>query len=112
MLYQEESKLYNYGWTVINLDGEIDLSKDAIKTNYDKDLKKVRLDNNIIRPNNWYRIGFYVQGNDTYVKGMYAILSNEIYIGTPPKKGLCKVTPLIGISTVTKFTIYQSQWID
>ncbi|CDW84369.1 neurohypophysial n-terminal domain containing protein [Stylonychia lemnae] len=112
MLNDENIKMYNYGWKVIKNNGQIDISVDAVKQYYQTSLKKVRLDNNIIRPNNWYTITFYVSGNDSFVKGMYSHITHQIYIGMPPRGGKCQISPLIGIAQVTQFSIKQMQWVD
>jgi len=70
------------------------------------------LDNNIIAPNNYYNITFYVQGNETIYNGMFGATFNVIYIGIPPKGGECVSSPLQGISQVTEFTFSTDNWVD
>lgn len=51
------------------------------------------MDNNIIQPNNYYNITFFVKGKDTFYNGMLGSMYNVIYIGIPPRKGKCIVNP-------------------
>ena len=57
------------------------------------DILLVHLDNNIIVPNNYYNITFYVQGNQSIYNGMFGSMYNVIYIGIPPKGGACMADP-------------------
>jgi hypothetical protein len=91
----------------------MDLASDAAKTYANTDVTRVHLDSNIINPNNYYNITFYVQGNDTFYNGMLGYTFNVIYIGIPPKGGLCSADPMYrGVAGVTTFTISTSSWID
>jgi len=71
----------------------MDISKDATKRYANEDVTRVHLDNNIIEPNNYYNITFYVKGDDTVYYGMIGSMFNVIYIGIPPKGGVCSVSP-------------------
>jgi hypothetical protein len=70
------------------------------------------LDNNIIAPNFYYNITFYVKGNETVYNGMGGSMYNVIYIGIPPKGGECAITPASGVAGATEFTITTSSWKD
>lgn len=72
----------------------------------------MHLDNNIIEPNKYYNITFYVKGNDTFYNGMGTSMFNVIYIGIPPKGGVCTITPFSGVATATEFTILTGSWKD
>lgn len=37
---------------------------------------------------------------------------NVIYIGIPPKGGVCTITPFSGVATATEFTIQTGNWKD
>lgn len=43
---------------------------------------------------------------------MMGYMFNVIYIGIPPKGGLCQVSPMQGIASVTRFTFTSSHWLD
>ena len=43
---------------------------------------------------------------------MAGSLFNVIYIGIPPKGGICSISPAEGISMVTEFSIVTGKWID
>jgi len=73
---------------------------------------KVHLDNNIIQPNNYYNITFYVKGDASVYNGMLGSLFNVIYIGIPPKGGACMTNPPQGIAVVTEFTFATGNWKD
>jgi hypothetical protein len=91
----------------------MNLATDAAKEYANTDITRVHLDNNIINPNNYYNITFYVQGGNTYYNGMLGYSFNVIYIGIPPKGGLCIASPMTrGIAAVTTFTFETSSWID
>lgn len=72
----------------------------------------MHLDNNIIEPNNYYNITFFVKGNDTFYNGMLGVMFNVIYIGIPPKGGVCFASPPQGIASITEFTFSTGNWID
>jgi hypothetical protein len=74
------------------------LAGDAAKPYSDGDLRRVHIDNNIIEPNYYYNITFYVKGNPRYYSGMLGSLFIVIYIGLPPKNGQCDVYPPVGIA--------------
>jgi len=90
----------------------VDLAPDAAKLYANTDILRVHLDSNIITPNKYYNITFYVQGNKTLYNGMLGYQFNFIYIGIPPKGGLCSVTPSMGVANATVFTFTSSSWID
>jgi hypothetical protein len=71
----------------------MDLAKDAAKPYYATDITRVHLDNNIIQPNFYYNITFYVKGKDAYYNGMRGSTFNVIFIGIPPKNGKCIINP-------------------
>eukprot|EP00347_Sterkiella_histriomuscorum_P014233 403361664 len=112
MLNNEINTTYEYGWKIVRQDGNVDITNDAFKTYYQTDIRKVHLDNNIVQANNYYIISFYVRGLDQFYKGMYSEMKTTIYLGTPPKNGKCQISPIIGIATITKFQIQQTNWID
>eukprot|EP00347_Sterkiella_histriomuscorum_P005798 403355229 len=112
ILNNEENGTYSLGWLVIDLRRNIDVSGDIVKPYYQNDLSKVHLDKNVIEANRDYKITFYVKGNENFYKGMYTSSSTQIYIGSPPRNGKCIVSPLIGIATLTEFTIQQENWSD
>ena len=72
----------------------------------------MHLDNNIIEPNNYYNITFYVKGYERYYNGMIGSMFNVIYIGIPPKGGKCSIKPAQGIAAVTQFQISTQSWQD
>eukprot|EP00347_Sterkiella_histriomuscorum_P002038 403369714 len=112
MMNNENNETYIFGWYINDMRYNIDVSQDAVKLYYQQDQTRVHLDKNIIQPNRDYNITFYVQGDEQYYNGMQSSISHMIYIGTPPKNGRCKVSPIIGISTITEFTISQQNWLD
>ena len=93
VLNGENKTTYTYGWIISKLSSDVDLAKDAAKPYFDTDVTRVHLDNNILEPNNYYNITFYVKGNDAYYNGMRASMYNIIYIGIPPKNGRCSIIP-------------------
>ncbi len=90
----------------------VNLAGDAAKPYHGTDVTRVHLDNNIIEPNNYYNITFYVKGNDQFYNGMIGSMFNVIYIGIPPKNGKCFIAPQQGIAGVTNFKITTSGWVD
>jgi hypothetical protein len=88
------------------------LAKDAAKPYFGTDITRVHLDNNIIEPNNYYNITFFVKGLNAFYNGMLGSMFNVIYIGIPPKNGKCFISPGQGIATVTLFKISTSGWVD
>jgi len=113
VLNNEERSTYWYGWIISKLGSKMNLASDAAKTYANTDVTRVKLDMNIINPNNYYNITFYVQGNDTFYNGMLGYIFNVIYIGIPPKEGLCLADPMSrGVAGVTTFTMSTGQWID
>jgi hypothetical protein len=44
----EPRNTYSYGWKIIRLDGNIDISEDVVKTYYETDVLRVHFDNNIL----------------------------------------------------------------
>ena len=66
----------------------------------------------MITPNNYYNITFFVLGSSDYYRGMMGSLYNVIYIGNPPSKGDCFISPLEGFALVTEFTLTTSGWAD
>lgn len=108
----ESRETYSYGWIIQKLNSNVDLAKDAAKPYFGTEITRVHLDNNIIEPNNYYNITFYVSGLNTYYNGMLGSMFNVIYIGIPPKNGKCFISPLQGIATVTTFKISTSGWVD
>lgn len=93
VLNDEPSETYWYGWSIHKLNSEVDIAKDATKRYANQDILRVHIDNNIIEPNNYYNITFYVKGNDTVYNGMAGAMFNVIYIGIPPKNGKCLISP-------------------
>lgn len=71
----------------------MDLASDCTKAYANTDILRVHLDNNIITPNRYYNVTFYVQGNKTLYNGMLGYMFNVIYIGIPAKGGQCLVSP-------------------
>jgi len=109
----EDNSTYWYGWIISKLGSKMNLASDAAKTYANTDVTRVHLDNNILNPNNYYNITFYVQGNETFYNGMLGYTFNVIYIGIPPKGGLCKADPMSrGVAGVTSFTMSTSSWND
>ncbi len=90
----------------------MDLAKDAAKPYYDTDITRVHLDNNILEPNKYYNITFFVKGGDKFYNGMIGSMFNVIYIGIPPKNGKCIISPPQGIAGVTSFRISTNGWVD
>lgn len=103
---------YNYGWIIQKLSSSLDIAKDATKPYAGEDITRVHLDNNIIEPNNYYNITFYVKGDDSVYNGMIGSIFNVIYIGIPPKGGSCAVAPYQGIAGATEFNIATGNWKD
>jgi len=101
VLNQEPRETYDYGWIISKLNSNIDLAKDATKPYFGTDITRVHLDNNILEPNNYYNITFFVKGKNTFYNGMLGSMYNVIYIGIPPKNGKCSISPGQGIATVT-----------
>jgi len=60
MLNNESSSTYIYGWKVVGLEDEIIISGDAVKPYYQTDIRRMHLDNNIIKEYNTYKISLYV----------------------------------------------------
>jgi hypothetical protein len=89
----EPRETYSYGWIISKLASSMDIAKDATKPYANTDILRVHLDNNIIEPNNYYNITFYVKGNDSFYSGMFGVMYNVIYIGIPPKSGKCRANP-------------------
>lgn len=112
VLNEEPRSTYSYGWIITKLSDSVDIAKDATKTYAGTDILRVHLDNNIIEPNNYFNITFYVQGNGTYYNGMIGSMFNVIYIGIPPKGGVCQITPTQGVAGTTEFTIMTGNWKD
>jgi len=48
MLNNEPSNTYTYGWRIIRLTGDVDISSDVVKTYYKTDIREMHLDNNVI----------------------------------------------------------------
>eukprot|EP00347_Sterkiella_histriomuscorum_P015521 403356717 len=112
VLNNEPNDTYIYGWIIMDMRNQIDVSQDIVKTFYQKDQTKVHLDQNIIRANRDYNITFYVQGDQQRYNRLYSTSTNQIYIGSPPKNGRCRVSPIIGIASITPFIISQQNWLD
>ena len=112
MLNNEPRNTFWYGWIITQLDTTVDLAGDAAKPYANTDITRVHIDNNIITPNNYYNITFYVQGNGTVYHGMLGSAFNVIYIGIPPQGGTCFVTPAGGIASVTEFNFVTGNWKD
>ena len=93
VLNAENRATYSYGWIISKLNTNVDLAKDAAKPYFNTDITRVHLDNNILEPNFYYNITFYVKGSDTYYNGMIGSMYNVIYIGIPPKNGKCFIKP-------------------
>jgi hypothetical protein len=92
--YNNESlSTYTYGWIITKLSEDVDLAKDAAKPYFGTDITRVHLDNNIIQPNFYYNVTFYVKGKDTFYNGMLGSMYNVIYIGIPPRNGKCNIDP-------------------
>jgi hypothetical protein len=108
----EPRDTYWYGWIITKLASSMDIAKDATKPYANTDILRVHLDNNIIEPNNYYNITFYVKGNDTVYNGMAGVMFNVIYIGIAPKGGKCLSFPPQGVSTVTEFVLSTDSWKD
>ncbi len=93
VLNEEARETYEYGWSIQKLNSNVDLAMDAAKRYFGTDITRVHLDNNIIEPNNYYNITFFVKGLNTYYYGMLGSMYNVIYIGIPPKNGKCFISP-------------------
>jgi hypothetical protein len=63
-LNAEVRNTYTYGWIINKLNSNVDLARDAAKPYFSTDITRVHIDNNIIEPNNYYNITFYVKGFD------------------------------------------------
>ena len=90
----------------------MDIASDAIKFYADNNILHVHLDNNILAPNNYYNLTFYVQGDNTVYNGMLGVMWNVIYIGIPPTGGLCSISPSSGLATISEFLISSALWQD
>ncbi|CDW89849.1 neurohypophysial n-terminal domain containing protein [Stylonychia lemnae] len=112
LLNNEPRSTYTYGWKVLRVDGDVDISFDAVKPYFETDIRIMHLDNNILQPYNYYRITLYVKGDTTKYKNLYSYLTIQIYLGSAPKNGKCIVSPIQGIATVTNFNITQKGWED
>eukprot|EP00347_Sterkiella_histriomuscorum_P014884 403359155 len=108
----ESSDTYTFGWIIMRVNGNIDITNDVVKTYYQRGIKNIHLDINVLQSNQFYDISFFVQGNNASYNGMYVVKTNNIYIGINPKNGKCLVSPLTGISGVTNFNISQNGWVD
>ncbi len=93
VLNLELRETYSYGWIITKLNSNVNLAKDAAKPYFNTDITRVHLDNNILEPNNYFNITFFVKGNDTFYNGMIGSMFNVIYIGIPPKNGKCSISP-------------------
>lgn len=112
VLNDEPRNTYSYDWIISKLSTDINIAKDATKRYAGEDILRVHLDNNIIEPNNYYNITFYVKGDETVYNGMLGVMFNVIYIGIPPKGGVCSVNPPQGVATVTEFSFQTGSWKD
>ncbi|CDW88093.1 neurohypophysial n-terminal domain containing protein [Stylonychia lemnae] len=112
MLNKEANGSYQYGWKVIRLSDNLDITADAVKPYFETDIRKMHLDNNIVQDYNYYSITLFVKGFPEIYNGLYSEMVNIIYIGSAPRNGKCQVYPAQGIATVTKFKIQQSGWVD
>jgi hypothetical protein len=90
-MYEEPKITYNFTWKIERELGNLDVSYDAYKPYWGKDLTKVHIDNNIVQKNNYYRVKFLVFGFDKYYTGMTAELTHRIYLGEPPLPGKCNI---------------------
>lgn len=93
VLNEEPRETYWYNWIISKLNSNVDIAKDATKSYAGEDILRVHLDNNIIEPNNYYNITFYIKGNNTVYNGMTGSMYNMIYIGIAPKGGSCVIAP-------------------
>ncbi|CDW71957.1 neurohypophysial n-terminal domain containing protein [Stylonychia lemnae] len=112
MLNKEDKESYTYGWKVIRLSDNLDITVDAVKPYYETDIRKMHMDNNIIQAYNYYSLTLFVKGLPEFYNGLYAEMVNTFYVGSAPKNGKCQVFPFQGIATVTNFKIQQSGWVD
>lgn len=80
------------------MSSSVNLAGDAAKPYSEGDYSRVHLDNNIIEPNFYYNITFFVRGHPEYYSGMLGSTFNVIYIGLPPKNGICMISPTVGIA--------------
>ena len=112
VLNNEPRSTYTYNWIITKLSSPINVAGDAAKRYANTDLLRVHLDNNIIEPNNYYNITFYVKGDESVYNGMIGSMFNVIYIGIPPKNGKCNISPIQGIAQVTDFKIKTFGWVD
>jgi hypothetical protein len=87
VLNNEPRNTYSYGWIITKLKDDVNIAGDAAKPYFGTDITRVHLDNNIIQPNNYYNITFYVKGSNTFYNGMLGSMYNVIYIGIPPRRG-------------------------
>lgn len=108
----EPNSTYTFGWKVYRTIDTLDLSLDAFKTYYGGELFKVHLDKNVILPNYFYTITFYVQGHANTYKDFYVEKTHSIYIGTPPKPGLCTPSKTTGYPVIQTFAFYSTNWLD
>jgi hypothetical protein len=106
----ESADTYWFGWIITKLGDSVDIANDTTKRYMNTDLRLVHMDNNIITPNFYYNITFYVKGNDSYYNGMINSMFTIIYIGIPPKGGKCSMIPSNGIATVTTFQLSTLEW--
>jgi len=60
LLNNESSSAYTYGWKIVGFEDEIEISVDAVKPYYQTDIRRMHLDNNIIKAYNNYKITLYV----------------------------------------------------
>jgi hypothetical protein len=62
---KEPTYAYSYGWIIKNLfESDVDLAYDAVKPYFNTPLTRAHLDYNIIAPNSYYNITFYVKGKE------------------------------------------------
>lgn len=113
MLNKESNNTYTYSWKVVREDGDVDVSLDIVRTYATiPDKLKVHLDNKVVEENNYYNISLIVSGLDKYYKGLLTSESIRIYIGLPPKNGVCLSNPSIGKANLDTFTLSQPGWTD
>ena len=91
VLNNEPRHTYSYAWIITKLTDDVNIAGDAAKPYYGTDITRVHLDNNIIQPNNYYNITFYVKGSNSYYNGMLGSMFNVIYIGIPPRLSLIHI---------------------
>ena len=112
MIYNEKSTTFTLGWKVIREKGKIDITEDVIKSYYNTSLLKVHLDRNVLEPNNYYKIIFFVKGNDTFYRGMYQERVHRVLLGLPPKPGRCISNLAFGFADLTNFVFSAPDWTD